>query len=81
MLTGLIATSIDVERVFSCGHLLLSHVKSHLSAQSTQALLCLGSWSTLNLIKPEDIHKVTILPDVEGEEQELEHGWDRITIN
>ncbi|KAG1822519.1 uncharacterized protein BJ212DRAFT_1230180, partial [Suillus subaureus] len=75
---GLIATSINVEQVFSCGCLLLSHVRSCLLAQSTQAFLCLGSWSTLNLVKPEDIHKVTILPDVEGEEQELEHGWDRI---
>ncbi|KIM54667.1 hypothetical protein SCLCIDRAFT_136230, partial [Scleroderma citrinum Foug A] len=36
------ATSIDVEWLFSRGRLLLSHVCSQLSAQSTCALLCLS---------------------------------------
>ena len=36
------ATSIDIEQLFSRGRLLLSHVCSRLSAQSTRALLCLG---------------------------------------
>jgi hypothetical protein len=31
----LIATSVDIERTFSHGRLILSHVRSHLSAQST----------------------------------------------
>jgi hypothetical protein len=31
----------------SYGHLLLLHVCSHLSAQSTHALLCLSTWSSL----------------------------------
>jgi hypothetical protein len=34
----------------------------------------------LNLVKAEDVLKVTTLPDVEAEE-ELEDGWDRIIIN
>ncbi|KAJ7933627.1 hypothetical protein B0H13DRAFT_1592206, partial [Mycena leptocephala] len=36
------ATSVDVERVFSRGRLLLSHVWNRLSAQSTRALMCLA---------------------------------------
>ena len=36
-------TSINVEQVFSQGHLLLSHICSHLSIQLTCALLCLVS--------------------------------------
>ena len=44
-LTLLLATSVDVERLSSRGHFLLSHVHSRLSAQSTHALLCLGYWS------------------------------------
>ncbi|KIK35539.1 hypothetical protein CY34DRAFT_61050, partial [Suillus luteus UH-Slu-Lm8-n1] len=64
------ATSVDVERLFSCGRLLLSHVRSRLSAQSTQALLCLGYWSHLKLVKTEDIMKVSTLVDVEGDEEE-----------
>jgi len=74
-----VATSVDVERLFSRGRLILSHVCSCLTAQSTRALLCLGYWSRLNLVKTEDILKVSSLADVEGtDEQELEDGWDKI---
>lgn len=74
-----IATSIDVERLFSRGRLLLSHVRSRLSAQSTHALLCLGTWSTLGLVKDSDVKKVTELEDVEGKDT-LADGWDKIII-
>lgn len=76
------ATSVDVERVFSRGRLVLSHVRSRLSAQSTRALLCLGSWSLLDLVKDTDVLAVTVLDEVEepegGEELQLDYGWDRI---
>ena len=49
------ATSIVIERLFSTGRLLLSHVRSRLSVQSTCVLLCLNTWSTLGLIKDSDI--------------------------
>ena len=73
-----IATSIDVERLFSRGRLLL-HVRLRLSAQSTRALLCLGTWSTLGLVKDSDMKKVTELEDVEGKDT-LADGWDKIII-
>jgi len=77
-----VATSVDVERLFSRGRLLLSHVRSRLSSQSIRALLCLGAWSHLNLVKTEDVLKVAALPDVQGDaEEKLEDGWDRIIIN
>ncbi|KIM54881.1 hypothetical protein SCLCIDRAFT_135882, partial [Scleroderma citrinum Foug A] len=72
------ATSIDVEQLFSRGRLLLSHVRSQLSAQSTRALICLGTWSKLNLIKDSDVKRVTGLQDIVGEDVELEDGWDDI---
>lgn len=68
-------TSVDVERLFSRGRLLLSHVRSRLSVNSTRALLCLGTWSTLGLVKTEDVKKVSALPEVKGEEDEFEGGW------
>ena len=74
-----IATSIDVEQLFSCGRLLLLHVRSQLLAQSTCALLCLGTWSTLGLVKDSDVKKVTKLEDVEGKDT-LADGWDKIII-
>jgi hypothetical protein len=71
---------VDVERLFSQGQLLLSHVRSRLTAQSTCALLCLGLWSKLNLIKNKDVLKMTSLPDVKDDEEELDEGWDHVII-
>ncbi|KIK76935.1 hypothetical protein PAXRUDRAFT_40339, partial [Paxillus rubicundulus Ve08.2h10] len=68
-------TSVDIEQLFSCGHLLLSHVCSQLSAQTTHTLLCLGLWSPLNLIKSQDVEKVVSLPDVCREDEVMEDGW------
>ncbi|KIM56126.1 hypothetical protein SCLCIDRAFT_133299 [Scleroderma citrinum Foug A] len=76
------ATSIDVEQLFSRGHLLLSHVRSRLSAQSTRALICLGTWSKLNLVKDSNVKQVTGLQsDIMGEDVELEDSWDDIIID
>ena len=70
-----------MERVFSRGRLILPHVRSHLSAQSTHALLCLGSWSLLGYIKDSDVEAVAIMPDVAGNvEVELKEGWDSILL-
>lgn len=73
------ATSTDVERVFSQGRLLLSHIRNRLLSQSIQALMCLGSWSQLGLVKDADIYAVTALAEVEGEEEDLADSWDIIT--
>jgi len=76
------ATSVDVERIFSCGCLVLSHVRNQLSSQSTQALLCLGLWSLQDMVMDSDVLAITALEEVEGDEDvELEDGWDRISIN
>ncbi|KIM56157.1 hypothetical protein SCLCIDRAFT_42331, partial [Scleroderma citrinum Foug A] len=73
------ATSINVERLFSHGWLLLSHVCSRLSPQSICALLCLGAWSKLGLVKDNNVLKVTAMLDVPGDtEMVLEDGWDTI---
>jgi len=75
-----VATSVDVKRAFSQGRLLLSHVRSRLSVQSTQALMCLGAWSLRGFVKDSDVQAVTILPGVAPNttEAELEADWDAI---
>ena len=70
---------MDVEQLFSHGWLLLSHIRSRLSVQSTCTLLCLGVWSQLNLVKNEDVKKVTKLPDALPEAEVLEDNWDLLT--
>jgi hypothetical protein len=75
-----LATSVDVERVFSQGRLLLSHMRSRLSGQSICCLLCLSSWATLRLIKDTDIKASATLPKLDGGESDVEmpSGWDAI---
>jgi len=76
-----LATSIDVERLFSRGRLLLSHVHSRLSPQSIRALICLGAWSKIGLVKDSDVLKVSAMPDIAGQgEMVLEDGWDAIEL-
>ena len=76
-----LATSIDVERLFSHGRLLLSHVHSRLSPQSIRALICLGAWSKIGLVKDSDVLKVSAMPDIAGQgEMVLEDGWDAIEL-
>jgi len=72
------ATSVHVERTFSQGRLLLSHVRSRLSVQSTRALLCVGVWSLLGYVKDNDVKAAAVLPAVDGEEEELAEDWDSI---
>lgn len=62
-----LATSTDVERLFSRGRLVLSHTRSRLSTQSTRALLCLGSWSLAKFVKDSDVAAVAVLDDVAGQ--------------
>lgn len=76
-----------VKHVFSCGHLLLSHVQSQLSAQTTHALLCLGEWSWLGLVKDSNMLAVAVMPDVSPKECapnddfKLPDAWDAINIS
>lgn len=47
MLIYFSATSVDVERIFSRGRILLSHLRNRLSPQTTRSLMCLQAWSLL----------------------------------
>lgn len=77
-----VATSVDVERTFSKGRILLSHLRNRLSVESTRALLCLGEWSLLGYVRDSDVKAETLQPPIEGEESldELEDGWDAIIL-
>ena len=74
----IVATSVDVERTFSQGRLVLSHVRNRLSVQSIRALLCLGVWSLMGYVKDEDVKAAAVLPEVDGEEEDLPMDWDSL---
>ena len=71
----ILAASVAVERVFSKGHLLLSHIRNRMSAQSTCALLCLGAWSKLCYMEIDDLTAAASLPDVGPDEIWLDEEW------
>ena len=71
-------TTVDVERIFSCGHLLLPHVRSQLAVESTWASLCVGLWSSQGLIKDHDIKGALSADEIAEEDKELAMGWDAI---
>lgn len=72
----LLATSVDVEQVFSKGRLILLHIRNCLSVESTCALMCLGYWSRLGYVEDSDIHAAAILPNVmEKDVDDEEDMW------
>ena len=74
------ATSVAVERLFSKECLILSHVPSRMSVQTTRTLLCLNSWYKHGFVKTDDVLAVAREPEVVGVEARLERDWDRINV-
>lgn len=73
-----LATSVDVKRTFSQGRLVLSEVRNRLSVQSTRALMCLGVWSLMGYVHDSDVNAAALLPEVDGDENELDVDWDAV---
>ncbi len=70
---------MDVERAFSKGRIVITHLRNRLAPQTTRSLLCLQSWSPLGLIKHSDVIVTAKLAEIEGDDDvELEDGWDDI---
>jgi hypothetical protein len=67
-----VATSVDVERTFSKGHILLLHLHNCLSVESTHSLLCLGEWSLLGYVRDSNVKAETLQPPIEGGEESLD---------
>ncbi|KIL54124.1 hypothetical protein M378DRAFT_60186, partial [Amanita muscaria Koide BX008] len=49
------ATSVDVERIFSGGRMLLSYLRNRLQVESTRALLCVGEWCKKRIMTDKDL--------------------------
>ena len=53
-------------------------VTEMLSVQLTRALLCVGSWSLLSLVKDEDVLSAARLADIDEDIDDLCVGWDAV---
>ena len=42
--------------------------------------MCLGVWSEMGYVKNADILPAAALPEVSGDEEELNPGWDAIYL-
>ena len=49
--------------------------------QTMCAMLCVGQWSVCNLVQTEDVMVVSKMEDEDGEAEEMDEGWDTITID
>lgn len=56
----------------------MSHLRNRLSVQTTRALMCVGCWSVLGLVKDKDLQAVTVEAEIEGDEEALPDGWDKV---
>ena len=74
ILTICVATSVDVERTFSKGQLLLSHIRNQLSAKSMRALLCLNNWTKQGYVKQEYFKEAAALPEVDSVDEAAEES-------
>lgn len=67
-----------MERVFSKGQLILSHVRNRLSVDTTRALMCLGNWIKQDQV-PDNIFKAASkLPDVKDSDVVEEDEYDTV---
>ncbi|KAF7763751.1 hypothetical protein Agabi119p4_8288 [Agaricus bisporus var. burnettii] len=48
-------TSVDVERVFSKGRMVLSYLRNRLTPTTTRGLLCINEWSSKGLLPEKDM--------------------------
>lgn len=52
-----LASSVAVERTFSRGRILISHLRNRLRAETIRALMCFGDWSREDYISNEELVK------------------------
>lgn len=76
-----LATSVDVERVFSKGRLNLTYLRNRMSVQTFRALMCLDEWLKNNFITEKAMRAILKgEPEVDEEtEEDVCEGWDKIT--
>lgn len=77
----MLVTSVDVERVFSEGCIILNHLQSSMRPPTFCVLICLRDWIAVGVINEKDIcQAINGLPDMkEGEVEDYELGWDHIS--
>ena len=59
------------------------HTFKIVSPKTTCALMCLGDWSVLGLVKNSDVTTITGPPDVDRDGEDdmvLEDGWNAIVL-
>lgn len=75
-----VASTVAVERSFSRGRILISHLRNRLRSDTIRALMCFGDWSRLDLFTPRELIDMlkdesdVIEDDVEFVDDELVMG-------
>ncbi|KAI9511659.1 hypothetical protein F5148DRAFT_958704, partial [Russula earlei] len=61
------ASSVAIKCVFSKGQLIMSHIHNQLSADTTQALLCLGAWTKAGYVEDANLKYAASQPDTKDD--------------
>ena len=71
---------MDIERIFSCGRIILSYLRNRLGVQTVHALICVDELIKVGLIKEKHIHDwIRGLKDIEEDDESyVDEGWDNI---
>ncbi|KAF5364882.1 hypothetical protein D9757_015275 [Collybiopsis confluens] len=67
------ATSVAVERSFSQGRILISHLRNRLRPTTIQALMCFGAWSRQDFITNEEL--LIILHSTVADDPDIGLDW------
>ena len=72
--------TVDVERVFSRGRVVLSYLWNRLNVQTVRALICVDEWIKAGIIKEKQMHDcLRALKEVEDDDEaDVGDGWDDI---
>lgn len=64
------ASTVSVERSFSRGRILISHLRNRLRSNTIQALMCFGDWSRLDLFTPAELLEMLKESDKDDDDDE-----------
>ena len=66
------ASSVGVERSFSRGRILISHLRNRLRAETIRALMCFSDWSREDLFSNEELINFLLAEVNDGDDDEIE---------
>lgn len=69
-----IASSVNVERTFSRGRILIPHLRNRLRGETIRALMCFGDWSRQDLFSNQELVDY-LVSDSSNDDEDESMDW------